>query len=148
MQENEQYPFIPGSWYINSFTTAFDIIWVRPDNLCAQSSTAFLNDDFTSVLVTNSADGWRQNWAERTRSRKSLHITDLYLSAKSIVEDIKALCQQGEQIQMLLDRPNMHPLIDLYAGPMPQFEHALFLSDLLFESNHRALKSIWPTKLS
>lgn len=37
--------------------------------------------------------------------------------------------------------PNTHSVLDLYTRTVLQFGHALFLSDLVFESNHQSLES-------
>lgn len=44
-------------------------------------------------------------------------------------------------VQLLLDIPNAHPLLDLYNHTAPVFSHAIIFSDLAFESNHMPVRS-------
>lgn len=53
-----------------------------------------------------------------------------------------ALEQHGQQLSML-DKPNVYRIIELVVHTIPKYGHALHISDLVFEHNHKNVKNMY-----
>ena len=72
---------------------------------------------------------------------QKVYFNDMLRLATKFVEMIDQLSSTSSIVLSILDRPNTHRMIELYASTIPHFSHALFCVDMGFEANHQPLKS-------
>jgi hypothetical protein len=64
----------------------------------------------------------------------------LYRMACKHVKDLDDVCKISTSLRDILDKPNVHRLIELYAHTIPAYGHVKHVAELLFESGHQPLK--------
>jgi hypothetical protein len=65
----------------------------------------------------------------------------LFGMACDYIDALHALCvESSDKIGKILNKPNVHRLLELYAHTIPAFGHCRFVEELAFESAHQPLK--------
>jgi hypothetical protein len=65
----------------------------------------------------------------------------LYRMACKYVKELDEVCKISTALRGILDKPNVHRLIELYAHIIPAYGHVKHVAELLFESGHQPLKN-------
>ncbi|PXF41580.1 hypothetical protein BWQ96_08694 [Gracilariopsis chorda] len=79
-------------------------------------------------------------WAREGAS----YMEDLQTLSKGYVAKVdkfwKKCAESGDLLAKVLDKPNLHRLIELYGNTIPAFGHARHFTELVFETAHQPLK--------
>lgn len=77
---------------------------------------------------------------EFNRDNGRHRVDKLYRMACKYVSDLDEVCALSQRLRDVLDKPNVHRLVELYAHTIPAYGHVKHVAELLFESGHQPLK--------
>lgn len=77
---------------------------------------------------------------EFNRDSGRYRMNKLYGMACRYVKELDEVCKLSSKLCEILDKPNVHRLIELYAHTIPAYGHVKHITELLFESAHQPLK--------
>ena len=68
------------------------------------------------------------------------YISTLQDKATSFVRKINWLCKRHPETRKVVDKPNVHRVLELYFHSIPRFGHVSLIQELLLEGGHQPLK--------
>lgn len=65
----------------------------------------------------------------------------IFQIGKQYIAEVSRLCKENPAIKTRIDKPKVHHLLELEVDTVTSFSHPIFVSDMMFESHHQALKA-------